>query len=246
MITIPLTEMPLIEEGDDVARLVLKSLEAQSEEVEDGDVLVVAQTIVSKAEGNVIDLSSVDPTPRAERMAEKMGKDPRKIEVVLGQTAEIVRADGALITETKHGFVCADAGVDGSNVGPGRVTLLPDDPDESAGRIKDKIERETGRDIAVIVSDSWGRPFRRGAVGFAIGIAGLKPLVSLVGKEDLYERPLESTEIAPPDALAAVASLEMGEANESIPAVLIKGAKYEGGNSPISGLMRSRENDLFR
>ncbi|KXA94770.1 hypothetical protein AKJ65_03495, partial [candidate division MSBL1 archaeon SCGC-AAA259E19] len=167
MITIPVTEIPLVSPGDDVGGLLLNGLSENEIELENGDMIVVAQTIVSKAEGNVVNLESVRPSSEAERFGEELGKDPRKMEMILRETESIVRQAHVLISQTKHGFVCANAGVDSSNVGEGKVTLLPRDPDRSAKEIRDLILEEIGKRVGVIISDSWGRPFRLGAVGFA-------------------------------------------------------------------------------
>lgn len=236
----------MIKTGDDVGEILLESIDRRGIELEDGDVLVIAQTIISKAEGNIVELDSVEPGPQAEEIAEEIDEDPRKAEVMLRQTEEVVRLGDALITQTKHGFICANAGVDSSNVGPGKVTTLPEDPDKSARRIRRKIRGERKRDVAVIISDSWGRPFRLGAVGHAVGVAGMKALIELRGDRDIYEKRLETTTIAPPDSLAAMASLEMGEGAEKIPAVLIRGYSYESGDEPIGKLLRPSEDDLFR
>lgn len=246
MRTIPLVEIPLVTPGDDIGDLLLSGIEKQGIELEEGDVIVICQSIVSKAEGNVVDLSSIDPGSQSRSIAKKIGKDPRKVEVILSQTDEIVRLDRVLISQTKHGFICANSGVDSSNVDPGEVTVLPEDPDGSARRIRRKLREETGKDVVVVISDSWGRPFRRGAVGFAIGVSGIEPLVDLAGRKDAYGRKLKTTKIAPPDSLAAIASLEMGEADERTPAVLIKDASYEPGEGSISKLIRPEEEDLFR
>lgn len=242
----PLSKIPLVKAGDEIGELLLESCERQHIDVEDGDVIVVAQSIVSKAEGNVVDLKSIEPSSRSEKIAEEIDEDPRKVEVILDQTEEIVRAEHVLISRTPHGFVCADAGVDGSNVGGEKVTKLPDDPDASAKKIRRRVKEKTGKEVAVIISDSWGRPFRLGAVGFAIGISGMKPLKDLRGRKDIYGIPLRTTIIAPPDALAAVASLEMGEADEKVPAVVIRDASFESGEGSIYELIRSEEKDLFR
>lgn len=241
-----MTEIPLIKTGDDIGKLLLDSINEQDVDLEDGDVLVISQTVISKSEGNVVDLSSVEPSSRALEVAEKINKDPKKVEVILNQTEEIVRLSHVLISETRHGFICADAGVDDSNVESGKVTILPEDPDASAERIRRILKEETGAEAAVIVADSWGRPFRLGAVGFAIGVAGMKPLKSLKGKEDAYGTELETTTVAPPDSFAAAASLEMGESDEEVPAVLFKEVSYEAGDGSVDNLLRSRENDLFR
>lgn len=238
--------MPLIKPGDDVAELILRSVGKQGLDLEDGDVIVLAQSVVSKAEGKVVDLTEVEPTNRAREIAEGMDDDPRKIQVILDETEEIVRLEHVLISRTRHGFVCADAGVDASNVEPGRVTVLPDDPDEGAREIRERIERETGSEVAVVISDSWGRPFRLGAVGFAIGIAGMNPIQDLRGMEDSYGREMKTTKVATPDLVAAAASLEMGEAGEGVPAVILRDVPYGRGMGSISKLIRSREMDLFR
>lgn len=246
METFPLSEVPLVEAGDDIGELLVKSCETEGIALGDGDVIVVSQSIVSKAEGNVVDLTSIEPSSRSEEIADEIDKDPRKVEVILDQTEEIVRLEHVLISRTRHGFVCANAGVDGSNVEGAKVTKLPENPDASAGEIRERIKEKTGKEVAVIISDSWGRPFRLGAVGFAVGVSGMKPLKDLRGREDVYGVPLETTIIAPADSLAALASLEMGEADESVPAVLIKGAPFEPGEGRISEIIRSKEKDLFR
>lgn len=243
---LPVKEMPLVEEGDDIGELILDSLERQNIMVEDGDIFVIAQSIISKAEGNVIDLEGIRPSEKAKEISKKIDHSPREVEVILQETEQEIRSDHVFISETKHGFVCANAGVDASNVEEGKVTILPDDPDASAKRIKEKIDKKTKSKVSIIISDSWGRPFRLGAIGFAIGIAGIKPLVDLRGQQDAYGRKLETTIISPPDSLAAAASLEMGEADKEIPVVLIKDAPYEKGEGHISELLRPIEEDMFR
>ncbi len=246
MRVIPLTEIPLVSAGDEVGDLLIESLRKQGVDLEGRDLIVVAQTVVSKAEGNTVDLSRVDPGPRAREIADRIGKDPRKVEVILRQSDKIIKSEHALITQTRHGFVCANAGVDASNVEPGFVTTLPEDPDASAGRIRDEIRKRIGKEVAVIISDSWGRPFRLGALGFAIGVAGMKSLKDMRGEEDAYGETLESTRVALPDALAAAASVVMGEADELVPAVVIKGVSYEPAEGGIGPLLRPEEEDLFR
>ncbi len=243
---IPLKSDHFFVPGDDVSAFIIKNLEESGESLEDGDVIVIAQSIVSKAEGNIVDLSEIEPTSRAMEIAEKIDENPRKVQVILEQSKEIVRSNHVLITRTKHGFVCAHSGVDSSNVEKGKVTLLPEDPDASASSIRKNLEERFGKKVSIIISDSWGRPFRLGAVGMAIGISGIEALVDLRGEVDSYDRVLKNTVISPPDSLAAIASLEMGEASEKIPAVLIRGAKYKSGKGSISDLIRSEEEDLFR
>jgi coenzyme F420-0:L-glutamate ligase/coenzyme F420-1:gamma-L-glutamate ligase len=214
--------------------------------LENGDVVVVAQSVVSKCEGRVVDLRKITPTPRALEVAKQLGKDPREVEVILREAKEIVRLKHVLIARTEHGFVCANAGVDRSNVEPEHVTLLPRNPDASAKRIREAIRKATGAEVAVIVSDTQGRPFRRGVLGFAIGVAGMSPLQDLRGKRDLYGKELRVTIAAVADALAAAAVLAMGEAAEGTPVVVIRGAAYERGGGKARDLIRPPERDLFR
>ncbi len=243
---IALKGLPLVKRGDDLGELITNARQKQGLRLEDGDVLVVAQSVVSKAEGNVVDLREVKPSPLAERIAVQLDKDPREVEVILRQSSEIVRLRHVLIARTKHGFVCANAGVDHSNVDPEHVTILPDDPDASADRIREAIKRKLGVDVAVILSDTQGRAFRRGCVGVAIGAAGMNPLQDLRGKRDLYGKELEVTMISPADALAAAAVSVMGEASEGTPVVVVKGASYDRNYGSARELVRPPEQDLFR
>lgn len=208
--------------------------------------LAVAQTIISKAEGEIVDLRTITPSPRAIEIAKKIDKDPRMVEVILQQSSEIVRLGHVIITRTKQGFVCANAGVDRSNVDHEHVTVLPSDPDASAAKIRETVKKRLGVDIAVIITDTQGRPFRCGCIGLAIGVAGMKPLLDMRGWRDLYGKELKVTVTCPADSLAAAAVMIMGESNEGIPAVLIKGAKYEKGNGTICEVIRAPELDLFR
>ncbi len=242
---IPLSGFPLVKKGDDIGELVVRTLRSQGLSLESGDVLVVAQSVVSKAEGAVVDLRKVRPSELALRLARKLGKDAREVEVVLREAEEIVRASHVLITRTRHGFVCANSGVDHSNVEEGRVTLLPRDPDRSAERIRRRIKERLGVEVAVIISDTQGRAFRTGSLGVAVGVAGMKPLLDLRGRRDLYGKKLRSTVVAQADALAAAAVSVMGEAAEGTPVVLIRGAVYERGKGSARELVRSRDKDLF-
>lgn len=243
---IALRGLPLVRKGDDIGQLIVDAARNQDLQMEDGDIIVVAQSIVSKAEGNVVDLRKVNPSPRAEEIAERMGRDPRKIEVILQQSQEIVRVAHVLITRTKHGFICANSGVDGSNIDRDHVTVLPEDPDASARLIRERIKQATGADVAVIVSDTHGRPFRRGAAGVAIGVTGMKPLLDLRSRFDLYGKKLTSTIVAVADAFAAAATPVMGETNEGTPVVVIKGAVYDRDDDGTArDLIRDPERDLF-
>ena len=243
---IALKGLPKVKHGDDLGELIVRAANEQGVSIEEGDIVAVAQCIVSKAEGKVIDLRVVKPSKLAERIASRMGKDPGEVEVILQQSDEVVRLGHVIISRTKHGFICANAGVDHSNVDPGRVAILPDDPDASASRIRDAIRRKLCTEVAVIITDTQGRAFRQGCVGVAVGVAGMKPLLDLKGKRDLYGKELKVTITSPADALAAAAVAVMGETNEGTPVVVIKGATYERGSGSAKELVMPLERDLFR
>ena len=243
--------MPLITAGDDVCALIVEALTAAGRKLESGDVLVVTQKIVSKSAGLVIDLADVKPSARAFEIAETHGGDPRHIEVVLQQSQEIVVVrPNLLIALHLCGAIMANAGVDRSNVDPvaGRdlVIILPADPDAAAQSLRDKLRTRLGVDVAVILSDSWGRPWRLGTTGAALGVAGLAPLRDLRGTPDLFGAPLRHSLQAVGDELAAAANLVMGQAAESVPAVLIRGFAYRSENGGARDLLRPREQDVFR
>lgn len=243
---IPVKGLPLVRRGDDLGELIVRAAEEQGLRIEDGDVVVVAQSVVSKVEGNVVDLRDVEPSRLAREIAGRLEKDPREVEVILQQSSEIVRLAHVIISRTRHGFVCANAGVDHSNVEPEHVTTLPDDPDASAARIRETIRRKLGVDAAVLVTDTQGRPFRHGCVGTAVGVAGMDPLLDLRGRKDLFGKTLKVTVVSPADAVAAAAVSVMGEADEGTPVVLVKGAKYERGHGTARELVRPPHRDLFR
>lgn len=244
---VALPGIPEVAEGDDLPRMVYEAAERRGDGLRNGDVLVVAQKVVSKAEGRVVPLKGVIPSRLAREFAEAWGKDARSVEVVLGESRRIVRMDrGVIIAETSHGFICANAGVDASNV-PGEecVSLLPVDPDGSAQRIAKGLADLCGADVAVIVSDTFGRPWREGLMNVAIGVAGLRPLVSYIGQQDPHGHILRVTELAVADELAAAAGLLMGKL-ERIPVVRIRGYRFEKGEGRARALVRSAERDLFR
>jgi coenzyme F420-0:L-glutamate ligase / coenzyme F420-1:gamma-L-glutamate ligase len=242
-------ELPLIKKGDHIGHLIFDATTKQKIFIRDGDVIVVTHVAVSKAEGSVVDLDEVRPSQRAREIAEKVGKDPALVEVILSQTKEIVRMGAnSLITETKQGIVCANAGVDRSNVrGERNVALLPPNPDASAQNIRREIQKLTGCNVAVIISDTHGRPLRMGEINVAIGIAGIKPIRDRRGEKDLfgYVLRIKQTNIA--DELSSAAELVIGQASEGIPAAIIRGYKYQTTES-ASGieLIRQKEKDLFR
>ncbi|GBC74699.1 Coenzyme F420:L-glutamate ligase [archaeon HR06] len=232
--------------GEDLGELILRSLKKQKVNLLNKDILVITQKIVSKAEGNIVDLKSVKASEFAKNLAKLLDKDERIIEIILRESKRIVKMDkGIIICETKHGFICANAGVDQSNVGKDKVSLLPRDPDLSARRIRDRIRELTGKDVAVIISDTFGRPWREGQVNFAIGIAGMDPLLDYRGKLDNYGYELKATVIAVADELASSAELVMGKLN-NVPIALIRGYNYRKKEGNIKRLIRKAEKDLFR
>ena len=241
---IPLTGLPELEEGDDLAALLAEAA-ARAGGFEDGDVVVVAQKAVSKVEGRVVRLDEVEPSPRAVELAGADG-DPRQVEVILRESAEVVRSRPPLvIARTRHGFVCASAGVDASNAkGPGTVILLPLDPDASAAALRDRLEELTGIALGVIVSDSFGRAWRQGTTDVALGVAGIASLRDLRGSRDAVGYELQSTMIAVADEVAGAAELVMGK-DRGVPAAIVRGVEAEGRGS-ARDLVMPRERDLFR
>ncbi|MFQ6052695.1 MAG: coenzyme F420-0:L-glutamate ligase [Candidatus Bathyarchaeia archaeon] len=243
---IGLEGIPPIGAGDDLALIIAEAAERQGAGVEEGDVIVVTQKIVSKAEGRLIDLEDVEPSPFAEEIAARTERDPRHVEVILREAGRIVKMKRrVLILETRHGFVCANAGVDRSNVEEGFACLLPEDPDESALRIRDRIRELTGREVAVIITDTWGRPWRLGQVDFAIGVAGMSPFRDYRGETDPFGYQLIVTNIAVADELASAAELAKGKLS-NVPVVIIRGYDYPKGEGSARQLVRPIEDDLFR
>ncbi len=242
-----LTGMPDISPGDDLAAAVLEAMAAQDLALRDGDVLAVAQKIVSNAEGRLVDLAAVTPSEFARQLAKRMRKDPRQVEVVLRESRRIVRMDrNVIIAETRHGFICANAGVDESNVaGGGVVSLLPLDPDRSAAQLRAELGRRSGATVAVIVSDTFGRPWRDALVNVAIGVAGLAPIVDYRGRPDATGYQLKATAIAVADELASAAELVMGKVDR-VPVALIRGFAHEPAVGSARQLIRPRAKDLFR
>lgn len=246
---IPVHGIPLIKKGDNIGEILLECLERGGIALEDADVMVICQTIVSKAEGRVVDMREIQPSEKALELSQKTGKDPRLCELILREAVDIVRVGkGPIIAETKHGIICASCGIDHSNVmgDSDHVALLPDDPDRSAQEIREKVRERTGKDVAVIINDTQGRPLRSGAVGTAIGLSGLTPVWLRAGETDLYGYVLQSSPIAVADELASAASLLQGQSNEGIPVVIVRGARYPRGEGSARGLLREREKDLFR
>jgi coenzyme F420-0:L-glutamate ligase/coenzyme F420-1:gamma-L-glutamate ligase len=232
--------------GDDVARLVLEAAARQGTPVVSGDVLVLSQKILSKAEGRLLRLSEVTPSTMATTFATELGRDPRLIEVILRESRRVVRMDrGVLVTETRHGWVCANAGVDQSNVDADMVALLPEDPDRSARAFRDAVRAQTRAEVFVIVADTFGRPWREGLVNIAIGVAGLAPLKSYLGDHDPAGRPLQATILAVADELAAAAEPVMGKLDR-IPAAIVRGLPLAPSEEGSKALLRDPARDLFR
>ncbi|MCS7120183.1 MAG: coenzyme F420-0:L-glutamate ligase [Nitrososphaerota archaeon] len=245
---IPILGLPIIQPGDDLGELICKAAEKQSTPIEDGDIIVVTHVVVSRAENNIINLDEIVPSDFAKRIAAEYGRDPAHVEVVLREAKSIIRMrDGHIIAETKHGFICANAGVDKSNVpGERNVTPLPEDPDRSARNIRRRIREITGKDVAVIISDTHGRALRRGEINVAVGISGMKPIRDRRGEFDLFGYMLRIKQTAVADELASAAELVIGQANEGIPAAIIRGYRYvRSEESSARELVWPREKALF-
>ncbi|HWS19721.1 MAG TPA: coenzyme F420-0:L-glutamate ligase [Nitrososphaera sp.] len=232
---------------NDLSAAILEAIGDNQIEIQNNDILVVTHKIVSKAEGRTVDLARIKPSTKAIRMAKEHDKDPRVMELILKESTQILRAkNGIIISETKHGFVCANAGVDQSNVEDGMAVLLPVAPDESARRIQDTVKKKIGKEIAVIITDTFGRTFRNGQTNVAIGIAGINPIKSYIGTYDMYGRKLRVTEIAVADEIASAAELVMGKA-KGTPVAIVRGYSFEkASRASVKSLLRARERDLFR
>src|SRR3984885_1743147 len=248
---IALEGFPLVRPGDDLIELIASAFMRNDVTPRAGDVLVVAQKIVSKAEGRMVDLAAVEPSAKALTLVAEVEKDPRLVEVILSESVRVVRARrNVLIVEHRLGFIMANAGVDQSNVGPAdgaqRALLLPENPDRSAEALRRGLMAATGIDLAVVINDSFGRAWRQGTAGVAIGAAGLPALIDLRGRPDLFGRKLEVSVIGFADEIAAAASLVMGQANEASPVVLVRGLRLSAPQSKAPSLIRPSNEDLFR
>ena len=243
----PLPNIPLIEKDDDLAKIILKKCKIP---LQDGDIFVLAQNIVSKAEGRLVNLADVEPSAHALQLATATQKDARVVELILQESNEIVRTrPGLIVVEHKNGFICANAGIDHSNI-KGQddecALLLPKDADKSARELRDALEATTGKKLGILIIDSHGRAWRKGTVGITIGISGIPGVVDMRGKNDLFGRELKITQIGAADELAAAASLMMGQANEGKPIVHARGFPYPLRESKLAELIRTKEMDLFR
>ena len=239
--------IPEIRPGDDVGAAIVRAVQNMNMKLSDGDIIVVAQKVISKSEGRLVNLESVRPSEFALEISAKQNRDPRLIEVILNESANIIRMDEhVLITETKHGFICANAGVDRSNVsGIDWVSLLPVSPDDSALLLKTRLAELTNAGVAVIITDTFGRPWREGLTNVAIGISGMQPLKDMRGKLDDHGKQLSATVLAVADELAAASGLLMKKTSR-IPVVIVRGYYFEHGDGKSKELIRAKERDLFR
>jgi coenzyme F420-0:L-glutamate ligase/coenzyme F420-1:gamma-L-glutamate ligase len=243
---IPLAELPEIAPGDDLSRLIVEAATLHDPRVSEGDIFVVAQKIVSKAEGKIVRLDSIKPSKRAEQWAAEYQKDARVIELVLREASRIVRMErGVIVAETRHGFVCANAGVDVSNAPEGTAILLPDDADRSACALQTHLKNYFGVHVAVIIADTFGRPWREGLVNVALGVAGIAPLVDYRGKRDASGKTLQATVIARADELAAAAELVMGK-TDRVPVAIVRGVTSVEESGSGRDLIRPAATDIFR
>jgi len=243
--------VPMVKAGDDLAGIILDALSTSGLVLQAGDVVVLAQKIVSKAEGRLVELRGIEPSPEAVEIATRSDKDPRVVQLILDESDEVLRVrPGAIIVVHRLGFVAANAGIDQSNIGNGddddRVLLLPLDPDGTCDRLRGELKARTGIDVAVVIIDSIGRAWRNGTVGTAIGVSGMAGLLDLRTKPDLFGRPLKTSELGLADELASAASLVMGQSSEGRPIVLARGVPYARRDGNAHELIRPKEIDLFR
>ena len=243
---IPLLGVPELTKGANLVQLILESMDRTGVVAEDGDIFVVKQKAVSKAEGRVVALDEISPGKKAKALARAQKKDPRLVELILKESVRVVRAGhGVIITETRHGFVCANSGIDQSNVGFGLAALLPVDPDKSSRRIRRGLEGATGKGLAVVVTDTFGRPWRRGQTDVAIGCSGIAPLNPYAGKKDKYGYVLRVTEPAVVDEIAGAAELATGKLT-GIPVSIVRGVQYRRSEEGARSLVMQKRRDLFR
>ncbi|MHA1965823.1 MAG: coenzyme F420-0:L-glutamate ligase [Candidatus Thorarchaeota archaeon] len=242
---IPIQKIPLVKVGDSISDLILSALRKGGIQLNQGDVLVVAHSIVSIAEGKVYHLEDLEVSERAMKIAERIGQPPERVEVAIREASEVLKEEPVFITRTKQGIITDFAGVDESNAPPGTFVTLPDDPDKSAKRISDSLSKSIGFNVPVIITDTQGRPWRKGAVNLAIGVAGMSPFTRNVGKEDLYGHKLKGSLVCLADQLASSAELVMGQAGEGIPVVIVRGVDYVQDEGKASEILRSESENLF-
>jgi coenzyme F420-0:L-glutamate ligase/coenzyme F420-1:gamma-L-glutamate ligase len=246
MRAIPLDNLPLIKKGDDLGEIIIRALTMKDMSLDGGDIIAVTEKIVAKAEDRVVPLKSITPSEKALELAGITGKNPRIVELILRESDEILRVDdNFIVVVTKQGFICANAGIDQSNIEHGMAKLLPINPDKSAAGIRSALEKKYMVNLGVVIVDSFGRPFRRGSVGVALGCSGVNALWDRRGEKDLYGKELMVTRVAIADCLASSANLLMGEGMEKTPVVIIKGLNFQG-DGRASDLLRAEEEDVFR
>jgi coenzyme F420-0:L-glutamate ligase/coenzyme F420-1:gamma-L-glutamate ligase len=243
---IPLRNIPLISEEVELSRVIIDALQAEELDVERGDILVVTHKLVSAAEGRIYDSSHVQSSKEVEMISEETSRSPLKVAIALQEAKSILRREQVLITETQQGIITDYSGVDEANAPEGTVVALPKDPDSSALKIHTALKQHLGFEIPVIITDTQGRPWRKGAVNYAIGLAGMSAFVRNKGKQDLYGKELKSSLVCLADELASAAELVMGQADEGIPVVLIRGVNYESGEGNATDILRERDMDLYR
>jgi len=239
---------PIIKQNDNITQEILTSLKKNNLEIKKGDIIIIAQSIISRAEGRLIKLDEITPSDFAIEIAKQSKKDPRHVEMILKEAKNICKnRNGVLVTETKHGFVCANSGIDKSNVpGENTISLLPVDPDSSAKKIREQIRKQTKKDVAVIISDTHNRPFRLGAINIAIGCSGIDPLKSYLKETDLFGYSLKTSTVSIADQLCSAAGLIMGEAKEGTPVIIVRGYKFSKKDVSAKTLIRPAERDYFR
>ena len=242
---IPLKRFPSVSVGDDVTQLILASIQENEFQIIEGDILVVTHSIISVAEGSVYRLDNLEISERARQIAEKTRGDPGRVEIALRESSSIIKEEPTLITKTRHGIFTDFSGVDESNAPLGSIVVLPKDPDKSAHTIHQVVSQRQGFNVPVIITDTQGRPWRKGAVNIAIGVAGMSAFVHNRGKEDLYERELKGSLVCIADQVAAATELVMGQADEGIPVVIVRGIAYETGDGGASEILRDGSEDLF-
>lgn len=243
-----LKHFPIIRQSDNIAQEILTSLRKNNLEIKKDDIIIVAQSIISRAEGRIVRLDEINPSDFAIEIAKQSNKDPRHVEMILKEAKNICKnRNGVLVTETKHGFVCANSGIDKSNVpGENTISLLPVDSDNSAKKIRKYIKKQAKKDVAVIISDTHNRPFRLGAINIAIGCSGIDPIKSYLKETDIFGYPLKTSTVSIADQLCSAAGLIMGEAKEGTPVIIIRGYKFSDKDISAKTLIRPAERDYFR
>lgn len=243
---IPLHGIPLVSEGDDISSLILRAAHDNKLKLQDGDIIVIAHTLISKAEGRVVNGSKVSVSKEAQRIADENDFDPVQVEIALQESMLVLRSKRALITQLKDGHICNFSGVDRSNAPRGHFVLLPSDADHSAMSIRKALSDSTGKKLAVIISDTEGRPWRKGAINIAVGCAGINAFKYNEGKQDLYGRTLQHSLVCQIDQVASAAEMVMGQANEGLPVVIVRGYEYEKGEENAKTVHRSTDENLFK